>query len=88
MVQIGALFAVDLDADKMLIQVLGHFGVFKRLPLHHVAPMAGGIAYRQENRLLFPPCLLSLHPQGNRVHRIFGVLLKIRALSLGARRLT
>ena len=50
-IDIRTLFAVDLDADKTRVQEGRDFFVLERLALHHVAPVAGRIADREEDRL-------------------------------------
>ena len=51
-VEVGALLAIDLDADEVLVHVCGRLGVLERLALHHVAPVASRIADRQQDRLV------------------------------------
>ncbi len=51
-VDVGALLAVDLDADEGVVQVAGGFVVFEGFLLHHVAPVAGGVADGQEDGLV------------------------------------
>src|SRR5690606_7894370 len=46
-----ALFAINLDVDEQAIHQLRRRLVFERLVGHHVAPVAGRVAYRQEHRL-------------------------------------
>jgi hypothetical protein len=43
-VDIGALLAVDLDVDEVVVHVGGGLRILEGLTLHHVAPVAGGIA--------------------------------------------
>ena len=50
-VDVGALLAVDLDADEVLVHQRRDLGVLEGLALHHVAPVAGGVADRDEDRL-------------------------------------
>jgi hypothetical protein len=40
-VEVGALLAVELDADEVLVHELRDPLVLERLALHHVAPVAG-----------------------------------------------
>ena len=49
-VDVGALLAVDLDVDEVLVHVGGGLGVLEGLVLHHVAPVAGGVADREQDR--------------------------------------
>ena len=51
-VDVRALLAVDLDRHEVLVHQLRHRGVLERLALHHVAPVAGRVADRDEQRLL------------------------------------
>ncbi|KKL07536.1 hypothetical protein LCGC14_2585030, partial [marine sediment metagenome] len=80
-VHVRALFTVHLDGDEVLIQDAGNGFVLERLPLHNVAPVAGGIAHGQEDRLAF---FLGggerLGPPGVPVHRVVGVLQQVGAL--------
>ncbi len=78
LVEVRALFAIHFDVDEMPIHHPGDFEVLKRFMRHHVAPMAGGIADRQENRPVFGlrPRQRLLAP-GIPVHGIFGVLPEI-----------
>ena len=49
-VEVGALLAVDLDADELLVHLRGGLLVLERLVLHHVAPVARGVADREQDR--------------------------------------
>ncbi len=49
-VDVGALLAVDLDRDEVLVHEGGRRVVLERLALHHVAPVAGRVADRQQDR--------------------------------------
>jgi hypothetical protein len=51
-VEIGALFAVNLDAHEVLVHQGGDLLVLERLALHHVAPMAGRVADAQQDGLV------------------------------------
>ena len=84
-VEVGPLLAVDLDAHEAGVHRGGHLVVLERLVGHHVAPVAGGVADRQQDRHVARRGL------GQRlgrpllpVHRVVGVLAQIRAG--GARR--
>ncbi len=46
LVEVGALFTVDLDVDEVLVHERRDVGVFEALALHHVAPVAGRVADR------------------------------------------
>ncbi len=50
LVDVGALLAVDLDRHEVLVEELRDLRVLERLALHHVAPVAGGVADREEDR--------------------------------------
>ena len=49
-VEVGPLLAIDLDADEALVHQRGGRLVLERLVLHHVAPVAGGVADREQDR--------------------------------------
>ncbi len=51
LIQVRALHPVGDHRDEIVIDQLGGFGVRKAFPVHHMAPMAGGIADGEENRL-------------------------------------
>ncbi len=51
-VDVGALLPVHLDRDEVLVHEGGRLRVLERLPLHHVAPVARGVADRDQDRLL------------------------------------
>ena len=80
LVEVGPLLAVDLDRDEVPVQVGGRGRVLEALALHDVAPVAGGVADREEDRPV-----LGLRP-GERlrsprvpVDRVVGVLEEVRA---------
>ncbi len=52
LVHVGPLLAVHLHADEALVHLPGDLGLGEALPLHHVAPVAGRVADRQEDRLV------------------------------------
>ena len=96
-VDVGALLAVDLDVDEVLVHVRRGDLVLERLVRHHVAPVAGGVADAQQDRPIKPLGLgerlvAPLPP----VDRVVGVLLEVgtrglrqtirHAVSLGAPR--
>ena len=58
LVEVRSLFAIDLDADEELVHQRGGLGVLERFVLHHVAPVAGAVADRDEQRLVAAPRLL------------------------------
>ena len=80
LIQVGALFPVQLDVDEMLVHDGGDGRVFKRLVGHDVAPVAGGVADAQKDGLVFPAGpFQGLRPPGVPIHRIVGMLLEIGA---------
>jgi len=52
LVKIGPFLAVDFDVDKERVHPLGDIRIFEALMRHHMAPMAGGIADREQDRLV------------------------------------
>ena len=79
-VEVGTLLAVDLDRDEPVVQVAGGRLVLERLAFHHVAPVAGRIADRQEDR-----AVEELRPgqrvgsPGEPIDRVVRVLEQVRA---------
>ena len=51
-VEIGPLFAIDLDADEERVHERRDRRILEALMRHDVAPVAGGIADRQQDRLV------------------------------------
>ena len=51
-IDIRPFLAIDLDVHEELVHHRRCFGVFETLMRHHVAPMAGGIADRQQDGLI------------------------------------
>ena len=51
-VEVGPLLAIELDADEQLVHQARGLGVLERLALHHVAPVAGRVPDREEDRLV------------------------------------
>jgi hypothetical protein len=83
-VDVGALLAVDLDVDEALVHERRDDRVLEGLVLHHVAPVAGGVADREQDR----PVLRAGAGEGLRapcvpVDRVVRVLAKVRAGGLG-----
>jgi len=84
LVDLGPLLAVDLDRHEVAVELGGRRLVLEALALHDVAPMAGGVADRQEDRL-------SLRARGRErglsprvpVDGIVGVLEQVRARLVG-----
>ena len=52
MIQVWPFLPVNLDANKILVHQGGRLEVFKTLPLHDMAPMAGCIANAHNNRFI------------------------------------
>ena len=52
-VEVGALLAIDLDGDEILVHQARDAFVLERLALHHVAPMARRISDRQQDGFVF-----------------------------------
>ena len=46
-VDIGALLAINLDIDKMLVHELSSFSIFETLMGHYMAPVTSCITDRQ-----------------------------------------
>ena len=79
-VQVGPLLPVDLDAHEVLVQERRDALVLEALPLHHVAPVAGGVADAQEDGLVLGLRLLQgLRSPGVPVHGVVGVLQQVGA---------
>ena len=79
-IQVRTLLAVHLDRHEVSIERLRDRRVFERLPLHDVAPVAGGVADAQEDQLVLAA------RAGQRflapripVHGILGVLRQVGA---------
>ena len=80
LVEVRTLFAVDLDVDEEPVHQLRGLGVLEGLVGHHVAPVASGVAHRQQDR----PALAGGPFQGLvtprvPVDRIVGVLEEVGA---------
>ena len=74
-IDIGPLFAVDFDIDEVIVHEACGVFVLEGLALHHVAPVAGGVADAQQDRFIFlPGPLQRLLAPGMPVHRVVGVL--------------
>ncbi len=79
LIEIGALFAVYFYADEELVHALGDGRVLERLTLHDVAPMAGGVADGEEDRLVFGLRLGErVIAPGVPIDRVLGVLEEVR----------
>ena len=83
-VDVGALLAIDLDVDEMLVHQRSRGLVLERLVCHHMAPVAGAVAHREENRpVLLPRALERVGSPWLPVDGVVGVLEEVRA-RLGA----
>ena len=51
-VDVGTFFAVDFDVDEAVVHHRGDLGRFETFVRHDVAPVAGGIAHRQQDRFV------------------------------------
>ncbi len=77
-VDVGSLFAVDLDGDEEFVDDGGGGIVLEALVGHHVTPVAGGITDGQEDRLVLGTRLLErLGTPRIPVDRVGGVLAQI-----------
>ena len=64
-VEVGPLLAVDLDVDEALVHQRRGGRVLERLVRHHVAPVAGRVADREQDRLVLRARALErLRPHG------------------------
>jgi hypothetical protein len=80
LVEVGALFAVDLDVDEQVVHEPRRRLVLERLVRHDVAPVTGGVADRKQDRLArLARFVERFVAPGLPVHGIFRVLLQIRA---------
>lgn len=75
------LFAVDFDRNEMLIEVVGYFGVGKRLLVHNETPVVIRVADREKNDLYFRFRFFErLVTPWEPVYQIEGVLLQLGRL--------
>ena len=51
LIDVGALLAVDFDVDEQLVHHRGGVGVLEAFVRHDMAPVAGGVADREQDRL-------------------------------------
>ncbi len=78
LVDVGPLLAVDLDVDEQLVHHRRDARVFEQLVRHHMAPVAGRIADREQDRLVLCFCVVErVRPPLAPVHRIVLVLEQI-----------
>ena len=82
-VHVGSLLPVHLDRDHVLVEYRRRLGVLERLVRHHVTPVAGGVAHREQDGDVPPgglgEGLVAPRPP---VHRVVRVLEQV-----GARRI-
>jgi hypothetical protein len=80
LVDVGPLLAVHLDRQVLPIEHRGDGLILEGLALHDVAPVAGGVADREEDRHAARGRLgEGLGAPGPPVHRVVGVLPQVRA---------
>ena len=78
-VDVRPFLAVHLDVDEPLVHQRRGFRVLERFVRHHVAPVAGGVADRQQDRFLLRSRLLQRRrPPRAPMHGVVGVLQQIR----------
>ena len=83
-VEVGTFLAVDLDVDEPLVHQLRNRGVLERLVLHHVAPVTGRVADREQDRLVLGArAFTRVVAPGVPVDGVVRVLEEIRAGLLG-----
>src|SRR5215510_2820913 len=74
-VEIRSLFAVHLDAHKVLIHDSRDALVLEGLVFHDMAPVARGVANREQERFVFSPRFLERFGSPRKpVYRVMGVL--------------
>ena len=79
-VDVGALLAVDLDVDEVLVHEARDLVRLERLVGHHMAPVTGAVADGEEDGLvLFAGLREGLVAPGVPVDWVLGVLQEIRA---------
>ncbi len=79
-VDVGPFLTIDLDVDEVLVHQSRRGRALERLVRHHVAPVAGAVADREEDGpLLSPGALEGLGPPRVPVDGIPGVLEEVRA---------
>jgi hypothetical protein len=77
-VDVRALLAVDLHADEGFVHQRGRALILEGLVLHYVAPVAGGVADRHEQRLVLGPGALECDGSpGQPIDGIGGVLAQV-----------
>ena len=80
LIEIGALLAIDFDADEMFVEYLADLGILEAFMFHDVAPVARRVTNAQEDRAVE---LLGFAQRffapGMPVYGIVRMLLQIRA---------
>ncbi len=80
LVEVRPLLAVHLHADEVLVHPTGDGLVLEGLPLHHVAPVAGGVADGEQDGPVEAAGLgQGLLAPGPPPHRVVGVLEQVGA---------
>ena len=83
-IEVRPLLAVHLDRDVALVQDLRDLEILERFLLHHVAPVAGRVADREQDRLLLVPRLgEGLVGPGVPVDGVVGMLAEVGARFFG-----
>ena len=84
LVNIRPFLAIKLDAHEVFVEHRAYFLIFKTLPFHHVAPVAGGIADGEKDWLVLLLRLVKgfLTPW-KPIHRVVRVLLEVGRFFLG-----
>ena len=78
-VEVRPLLAVELDGHEALVHQRRRVRVLERLALHHVAPVAGRVADREQDRPLLLACARKrLLAPGVPIHRVVLVLEQVR----------
>mmetsp|Transcript_8357 Transcript_8357/g.20802 ORF Transcript_8357/g.20802 Transcript_8357/m.20802 type:complete len:385 (+) Transcript_8357:1571-2725(+) len=82
-VHVGPLLAVHLDRHVVLVEQRRGLAALEALALHHVAPVARGVAHRQEDGLVLLARLFKrFRPPRVPIHRVVLVLQQVGALLL------
>ena len=84
LVDIGSLFAIDLDVHEQSVHQGRRLGIFEGFVRHHVAPVAGAVADRDQQGLVGLAGLgQCLGAPGPPVHGVVHVLAEVGARLLG-----
>ncbi len=79
-VDVRALFAIHFDRHERVVDDFGDRIIFERFALHHVAPVASGVADGKKDGLVFAARFIkSFVTPGIPVDGIMGVLLQVWA---------